>query len=144
MFRQFAIRYAVGPIAKIFERHAAKLSSDPVRHPFACLTGSDAARPCFLAGLELTKLCWDSARRFLPQLMAADTVDITHALPPKLARDILRDIGRTSEILLRWHVHHGIPVDRWIILRRRSLVWCRYRCQIELLARLGAYLRRVY
>ena len=31
----------------------------------------------------------DGARRFLPELMAADAVDVTDALPPHVARDVL-------------------------------------------------------
>src|SRR5262249_44176507 len=75
---------------------------------------------------------------------AADAVDITHALAPELTRDILRDVGRAAEILLRRHFHHRVPVDRWIILRRRPLVGRRDRREIELLTGFGAHLRRVH
>ena len=100
--------------------------------------------PRFRTGLELAKLRRDGARRFLPELMAADAVDVAHALAPSLARDVLRDLARTAEILLGRHFHHRVPVDRRIILRRRPLVGRRHRREIELLAGLGAHLRRVY
>ena len=141
---QLALGDAVGPIAEILERHAAELSGNPVRHELAGLSGGDAAHPRVRTGLELAELRRDGARRFLPELMAADAVDVTHALAPGLARDVLRDIGRAAEILLRRHFHHRVPVDRRIILRRRPLVGRRHRREIELLAGLGAHLRRVH
>ena len=42
----------------------------------------DAAHPRLLARLELAERGRDRARRFLPELMAADAVDVTHALAP--------------------------------------------------------------
>src|SRR5436189_6415399 len=84
------------------------------------MSGPNAAHPCFRAGLELAKLRRDGARRFLAELMAANAVDITHALAPGLARDVIRNIGRAAEILLRRNFHHRVPVDRRIILRFRG------------------------
>ena len=80
---QLALGDAVGPIAEILERHAAELSGNPVHHELAGLSGGDAAHPRFRTGLELAELRRDGARRFLPELMAADAVDVTHALAPE-------------------------------------------------------------
>src|SRR5262249_26875959 len=99
--RQLALGDAVGPIAEILERHAAELSGKPVHHDLAGLSGRNAAHPCLRAGLEVAELRRDGARRFLPELMAANAIDVTHALAPGLARDVLRDLGRAAEILLR-------------------------------------------
>ncbi len=143
-FRQLALGDAVGPFAEIFERYAAELAGNPVDHELAGLPGGDAAHPCLGAGLELAELRRDGARRFLPELMAADAVDVTHALAPGLARDVFRDIGRAAEIFLRRNLHHRVPIDRRIILRRRPLVGRRHCREIELLAGLGAHLRRVH
>src|SRR5262249_11336506 len=98
--RQLALGDAVPPSAEILERHAAELSGKPVHHELAGLSGADAAHPCLRAGLELAELRRDGARRFLPELMAADAVNVTHALAPGLARDALRDIRRAAQILL--------------------------------------------
>jgi hypothetical protein len=76
--------------------------------------------------------------------MAADAVDVAHALAPDLAGDVRRDLARASEILSRWHLQHRIPVDRRIIMRRGALVWRRHRRQIELLAGLAAHLGRIH
>ena len=43
---------AVGPVAKIFERHAAKIARERVDHHFGSLAGLDAPHPCLFAGFE--------------------------------------------------------------------------------------------
>src|SRR4029453_13680939 len=93
---QLALGDAVGPIAEILERHAAELSGNAVHHELAGLSGGDAARPRVRACLELAELRRDGGRRFLPELVAADAVDVAHALAPRVARDVLRDIGRAA------------------------------------------------
>src|SRR6266508_5689769 len=67
------------------------------------------------APVEFAELRRDGARRFLPELMAADAVDVAHALAPGLARDVFWDFGRAAEIFLRRHLHHRVPVDRRVI-----------------------------
>jgi hypothetical protein len=46
------------------------------------LSGGDAAHPRVRTCLEVAELRRDGARRFLAELMAADAVDVTHALAP--------------------------------------------------------------
>ena len=94
VLRQLALGDAVGPVAEILVRHAAELAGDPVGHHLAGLPGRDAADPGFLARLELAELRRDRARRLLAELMAADAVDVVHALAPGLLGDVLRDLAR--------------------------------------------------
>ena len=141
---QFALGHAVGPVAEIFERHAAELSGKPVHHPLAGLPRGDAAHPCLLAGFEFAERGRDRAGRFLAKLMAADAIDIVHPLAPDLLRDVLGDVGAAAEILGRRNLHQREPVDRRIIMRRGRLVRRRHRRQIDLLAGLGAQSWRIH
>jgi hypothetical protein len=140
----FALGDAVGPVAEIFVGHAAELSGKPVRHHLAGLTGLGAAHPRFVARLELAKLRGDGTRRFLPELMTADAVDVVHPLAPGFLRDVLRDLGGASEIARRRDLHHRVPIDRRIVVRGRSLVGGCYRGVIDDLAGLRPHPRRIH
>src|SRR5262245_19645483 len=107
------------------------------------MAGRDATRPCVSARTELAKRGRDRTRGFLTQLMATDAVDVTHARTPDLARDVLRDIGYTAEVLRRRHLHHRVLIARRIIVRRRCLVRRRHRRRFELLAGLAATLWQI-
>ena len=131
VLRQLALGDAVGPVAEILVRHAAELAGDAVGHHLAGLAGGDAAHPGVLAGLELAELRRDGAGRLLAELMAADAVDVVHLLAPAVARDVLRNVGRAAEVLLRRNLHHHVPVDRRIIVRGRGRVRRGHRRQIE-------------
>ena len=141
---QLALGDAIDPVAVILARHAAELSGTAVHHELAGLPGGNAAHPCILTRLELAKLRRDSAGRFLTELMAADAIDIAHALTPDVARDVLRDVSGAAEILFRRHLQKRVPVDRRIIMRRRPLIRRRHGGEIELLAGLGAHLGRIH
>src|SRR4029077_8938769 len=77
---QFAFCNAVGPVAEILERHTAEFTREAVDHPFAGLPRRNAAHPGLLARLELAKGSRNGAGRFLAKLMAADAIDVVHAL----------------------------------------------------------------
>ena len=143
VLRQRALGDRIGPLAEILVRHAAELAGEPVGHHLAGLSGRDAADPGVGAGVELAELRRDRARRLLPELMAADAVDIVHAHAPDVARDALRNVGMAAEILLGRQLHHRVPVDRRIVMRRRGRIRRDHRGVIERLAGLGAHLRRV-
>ena len=143
-FRQLALGDPVGPVAEIFERHAAELAGEPIDHPFPGLARGDAAHPGFLARFEFAERARDRARGFLAKLMAADAVDIVHPLAPDILRDLLRNLGAAAEILCRRNLHQRVPVDRRVIMSRRGLVRRRHRREIDLLAGLGAPLGRIH
>jgi hypothetical protein len=142
-FGQLALGDAVGPITEILEGDAAELSSQPVHHELAGLAGGDAAHPRLRARLELTERGGDRARRLLAELMAADAVDVAHALAPQIAGDVRGDVGSAAEILLGRHLHHRVPVDGGIVMRRRRLARGRHGREVEELAGLCAHLGRI-
>ena len=139
--RQFALGHAIGPVAEILVRHAAKLAGDTVGHHLAGLAGRDAADPGVCAAVELAELRRDGARRFLAKLMTSDAVGVVHALDPGLARDALRNVGVSAEVLGRRNFHHRVPVDRRVVVRRRFRIGRHHRGVIDGLARLGDQLR---
>ena len=143
VLRQFALGDAVGPVAEILVRRAAELTGDAVGHHLAGLAGGDAALPCLGAGVELAELRRDRARGLLAELMTTDAIGVVHLPDPVFARDVLRDVGRAAEILGRRKLHHRVPVDRRVVVRGRGRARRSDRRQIELLAGLGAHLRRV-
>ena len=140
---QFALRDAVGPVAEILVRHAAELAGEAVGHHLAGLAGGDAADPGVGAGIELAELRRNRAGRFLAELMAADAVDIVHALQPGVARDVLRNVGVAAEVRRGRDLHHRVPVDRRIIMRGRAFVGRLHGGVVEDVAGLDAHLRRV-
>src|SRR5690242_7488441 len=111
VLRQLAGSHSIGPVAKIFERHAAELSREAVHHPFAGLAGGNATHPRLFARLEFAERRRDGAGRFLAKLMTPDAIDVVHALAPDVLCDLLRDIGAAAEILDRWDLQQGEPVD---------------------------------
>ena len=143
VLRQFALGDTIGPVAEILVRHPAKLAGDAIRHHLAGLPGRDATNPCLLMRLEFSKLRGDRPRRFLTELMAADAVDVVHALEPGLARDGFRNIGRAAEILRRRDLHHRVPIDRRVVMRGGLFVRRLHRSVVEPLARLCPHLRRI-
>ena len=140
---QFALRDPIGPVAEILVRHAAELAGKAIGHHLAGLAGGNAADPGFFTRFEVSELRGDSARRFLAELMTTDAVGVVHALDPSRARDVLWNVGRAAEVLLRRNLHHGVPVDRRIVVRRGPIVRCRNGCVVDGLAGLGVHLRRV-
>ena len=143
VLRQLAGGDTVGPLAEILERHAVELTGEAEHHPLSGLAGRDAARPCLFARFERAELGGDGPGRFLPELMAADAIDVAHLLAPSLTRDVGGDIGRAAEILGRRHLHHRVPVHRRIIMRRRALIRRRHCREIEAVAWLAAHLWRI-
>src|SRR5262249_37874171 len=114
-----------------------ELSGKPVGHVFAGLAGLDAALPCFLSRLELAERRRNRAGRLLPELMAADAVDVVHLPQPILPRDILRNVTCAAELARGRNLQHRVPIDGRVILRRRGLVRSGHGAQIELLAGLA-------
>ncbi len=87
------------------------------------------------AGVELAELRRDRPRRLLAELMTADAVGVVHLPDPVVARDVLRDVGVAAEILGRRNLHHRVPVDRRIVVRRRGRARRGHRRQVELSGR---------
>src|SRR5262249_60144857 len=106
----------------ILEWRTAELTGEPVHHRLAGLAGGDAASPRFRARLEVAEGGRDRARRLLPELMAADAVDVRHPHAPEVLRDVLRNVGRTAELRRRRDLEHRVPVDRRVEFRRRGRI----------------------
>ncbi len=108
-----------------------ELAGDAVGHHLAGLAGLDAAHPGVGAAVELAELRRDGAGRLLAELMTTDAVGVVHLLDPVGARDVLRNLGRAAEVLLRRNLHHRVPVDRRIIMRGGGLRRRRYRGMVQ-------------
>src|SRR5262249_60992401 len=98
---KFALGNAVGPVAEIVVRRAAKLAGNALGHLLARLTGLDAAHPGLAAVAERPERRRDRARGFLAELVAADAVDVVHLAQPVVARDGGRDLARAAELARR-------------------------------------------
>src|SRR6516225_8259576 len=142
--RQLAFGDAIGPLAEILERRAAKVASELVGHLLAGLPRLDATHPGLFARLEVTELRRDRTGRLLAELVAADAANVLHLLEPVDLGELLGNVALAAELALIRDLHHRVPVDRRIVMRCLRLVWRRNRLEVELLARLGAQLGRVY
>ena len=70
--RQFALGNAIGPVAEIFERNAAKLAGQRIDHQCRGLSGLHAPDPGLFAALEFAKRARNRSRRELTKLMTTD------------------------------------------------------------------------
>ena len=96
---------------------------------------------------ELTErvryLARERARGKLAQLMAADATVVLHRVEPFVLGYLGRNCALAAELARVRNLHHGIPIDRRIVLRRGGLVRRHHRLQVESLARSGFDLRRI-
>ena len=139
--RQLALGDAVGPVGKILERRTAEPSGKRVHHVLGGLARLHATHPRFLRRLELAERDGKRARGQLPELMTADAVAVLHRGEPVDLRDLLRNLALAAELARLRDLHHRIPVDRRIVLRRRLHIRRLDRGQVERLARLAVDLR---
>ena len=140
---QLALRHALGPVAEILERHAAKLTGGDGDHVLAGLAGLDAAHPRLFVGLDRVHVeLRNRAGRQLAELMAADAAVVLHGVEVVGDLDVVRRVLAAEYLGLR-DLHHRVPVDRRVVLRGFRRIGGRHRGQIELLAGLALHLRRI-
>jgi hypothetical protein len=140
---QLTLSDPVGPVGKIGVRRAAEQARERIRHHLARLPRLGASHPSLDAVLEVAELLRDGASGKTAELVTADALTAFEQTDPFDLRDIGRDVALAAELVLARHLHHGVPVDRRIILGRRGFVRCRYGGEIELFAGLAVDLRRI-
>src|SRR5262245_38169252 len=138
---QLPLRDAVCPIREVSEGGGAQILDELVEHLLAGLPRLDTPKPHFLGSIQLAQrvgyLARECARGKLTQLMAANTTVVLHRVEP-IALGYLRWNGPLAAELARlWNLHHRIPINRRIVLRRRRFVRRHHRLQVEDFARAG-------
>ena len=144
---QLALGDAVRPVREVSEGRAAEVLDELVEHLFAGLPGLDAAEPRFFGSIELAQriryVLRERARGKLAQLMAADAAVVLHRVEPVALGYLGGNCALAAELARLRNLHHRIPIDRRIVLRRGRLVRRHHRLQIEILAGRGFDLRRI-
>ena len=75
--------------------------------------------------------------------MAANTIGIVHPSAPKFLRHVLRDRAGAAKVLCRRNLHHRVPIQRRVVVRRCPLIGRRQRGVIKELTGFAAQLGRI-
>ena len=126
---QLPIGDALGPVAQIFQRHGVELARDQIDHALARLAGLDAPHPGVFVTGEFAKRLGNGARGQLPQLMAAHAAIALENVEIAVLAMVLGNIPIAAELAGLRDVHHGVPIDRRVILGRLRL-GRRHRCRM--------------
>src|SRR4029453_9698206 len=123
---ELALRDAVGPIREVGKGSGAYLFDELVEHLFTGLPRLDAAEPRFFGSGKLAErvryLPRERARGKLAQLMAPEPTVVLHRIEPFGLRYVGRNCSLAVELARVRYLHHGIPINRRIVFRRRRFV----------------------
>ena len=137
---QLAIGDPLGPVAQIFEGDRIQFTRHEIDHAFAGLTGLDSPHPgVFMAG-EFTEGLGNGAGCELAELMAAHAAIVLHDVEIAIPGDVLRNIRIAPELVGRRDFHHGVPIDRRVILGRVRLAGRYHSRMVDDLARPALHL----
>ena len=125
--RQLAARDAIGPVPEQVERVLGVQPRDVAGHEIHRAAGLKTLRPGFGRGFEIAEFLVDRAHSRGPERVAGLAGTGLHDIQPfALTLDFLQ-----RELAFGRHLQQRKPVNRRIVLRRRSGIRCRHRGQVQ-------------